>query len=122
MNRTLPHFIQIRLLTPQTSLKVIDLLERILFPLDGYPAPTPPDPTPEEVIDMREKLEKRIDEMVPGESALVRWGEADGKVYLYLPCFQVERHLFWIVCHQRSVMLISLLWYWILLWLLPYRI
>jgi len=71
INRTLPHFIQTRLLTPQTSLKVIDLLERILFPLDGYPAPTPPDPTPEEVIDMREKLEKRIDEMVPGKSAPV---------------------------------------------------
>ena len=71
INRTVPHFIQTRLLTPQISLKMIDLLERILFPLDGYPAPTPPDPTPEEVIDMREKLEKRIDEMVPGKSAPV---------------------------------------------------
>lgn len=69
MSRTLPHFIQ-TILTPQTSLKVIDLLERILFPLDGYPAPTPPDPTPEEVMVMREKLDKRMDEMVPGKSAL----------------------------------------------------
>jgi hypothetical protein len=47
---------------------VIDLIERILFPLDGYPAPTPPDPTQEEVIIMRKKLEERIDEMIPGKS------------------------------------------------------
>jgi hypothetical protein len=65
---TLPHYIQSRVLTSQTSLKVIDLIERILFPLDGYPAPTPPDPTPEEVIIMRKKLEERMDEMLPGKS------------------------------------------------------
>jgi hypothetical protein len=65
---TLPHYIQSRVLTSQTSFKVIDLIERILFPLDGYPAPTPPDPTPEEVIIMRRKLEERIDEMIPGKS------------------------------------------------------
>jgi hypothetical protein len=70
MCRTLPHFLQTRLLTPQTSIKVIDLLERILFPLDGYPAPTPPDPTPEEIIIMRKELETRIDKMIPGKSAL----------------------------------------------------
>jgi len=64
---TLPHYIQSRILTSQTSLKVIDLIERILFPLDGYPAPTPPDPTPEEVVVMREKLEERLDEMIPGK-------------------------------------------------------
>jgi hypothetical protein len=67
---TLPHYIQSRILTSQTSLKVIDIIERILFPLDGYPAPTPPDPTPEEVIVMRKKLEERIDEMIPGKSTL----------------------------------------------------
>ena len=64
---TLPRYIQSRILTSQTSLKVIDLIERILFPLDGYPAPTPPDPTPEEVVVMREKLEERLDEMIPGK-------------------------------------------------------
>ena len=68
MYSTLPHYIQSRILTPQTSLKVIDLIERILFPLDGYPAPTPPDPTPEEVVIMRKKLEDRIDETMPGKS------------------------------------------------------
>jgi hypothetical protein len=68
MGRTLPHYIQSRILTSQTSLKLIELIERILFPLDGYPAPTPPDPTPEEVIIMRKKLEERIDEMIPGRS------------------------------------------------------
>jgi hypothetical protein len=65
--RTLPHYLQSRVLTSQTSLKLIDLIERILFPLDGYPAPTPPDPTPEEVIIMRKKLEERIDDMIPGK-------------------------------------------------------
>ena len=67
---TLPHYIQTRILTPQTSLRVIDLIERILFPLDGYPAPTPPDPTPEEVIMMRRKLERRINGMIPGKSPM----------------------------------------------------
>jgi hypothetical protein len=65
---TLPHYLQSRVLTSQTSLKVIDLIERILFPLDGYPASTPPDPSPEEVIIMRKKLEERMDEMIPGKS------------------------------------------------------
>ena len=68
MSSTIPHYVQSRVLTSQTSLKVIDLFERILFPLDGYPAPTPPDPTPQEVIDMRKKLGERIDEMIPGRS------------------------------------------------------
>jgi hypothetical protein len=67
-NSTLPHYLQSRVLTSQTSLKVIDLIERILFPLAGYPAPTPPDPTPEEVIIMRRNIEERIDEMIPGKS------------------------------------------------------
>jgi hypothetical protein len=67
-SRTVPHYIRSRILTSQTSLKAIDLIECILFPLDGYPAPTPPDPTPEEVIIMRRDLEERIDEMIPGKS------------------------------------------------------
>lgn len=66
----IPHYLETRILTPQTSLKVIDLLERILFPLDGYPAPTPPDPNPEEISDMRLRLEKRLDGMLPGEHFL----------------------------------------------------
>jgi hypothetical protein len=70
---TLPHYIQIRVLTPKTSLKVIDLIERILFPLDGYPAPTPLDPTPEETIIMRKQLERRIDSLIPGMSPVVCW-------------------------------------------------
>lgn len=64
--RILPYLIESRLLTPSTSLKVIELLERILFPLDGYPAPTPPDPTPEEAEEMRKELENRIDDLTPG--------------------------------------------------------
>lgn len=65
MIRILPHLIETQLLTPSTSIKLIDLLERILFPLDGYPAPTPPDPSSEEVKDMRIRIEKRLGGMLP---------------------------------------------------------
>jgi hypothetical protein len=65
----IPHLIETHLLTPRTSISLIDLLERILFPLDGYPAPTPPDPTPEEVVKMRQDLDKRLERLVPGKSA-----------------------------------------------------
>ena len=53
---------------PKTSIGLIDLLERILFPLDGYPAPTPPDPTPEEVVTMRQELDERLEGFIPRES------------------------------------------------------
>lgn len=53
------------ILTPTTAFRVIDLLERILFPLDGYPLPTPPDPTPTEAKRIRQDLEARLQEVVP---------------------------------------------------------
>ena len=55
--------------TPQTAICLVDLLERILFPLDGYLAPTPEDPTEAETTYMRRSLEQRISEVVPGQSA-----------------------------------------------------
>lgn len=66
MFRILPHLIETRLRTPPIMLKLVDLIERILFPLDGYPAPTPPDPTSEETESMRVQLEKRLSESIPG--------------------------------------------------------
>jgi hypothetical protein len=47
---------------------VVDLLERLLFPLDGYPAPTPPDPTLLEQQVMRRELEERLSMAIPSES------------------------------------------------------
>lgn len=52
-------------LTSKLSFRLIDLAERILFPFDGYPGPTPIDPTPDEAADMRDKAEKRIGEIIP---------------------------------------------------------
>ena len=63
--RILPHLIRIYLLTPSTALRLVDILEKILFPLDGYPAPAPPDPTVEEAMVMRRELEERLGILIP---------------------------------------------------------
>lgn len=62
--RIVPHLVRTTLLTPQMSLKLIDLVEKILFP-DGYPAPSPDDPTPSEVEDLRRRFENRLIEVIP---------------------------------------------------------
>lgn len=101
---------------------MIDLVERILFPLDGYPAPTPPDPTPDETVIMRNKLEKRIDEMIPGKSSTGTNGAStDEQVSPVRPCSQVAPHLYSMLYRRPNVMPILSRWYWILLWLLLYR-
>ncbi|WVW86824.1 hypothetical protein I302_108879 [Kwoniella bestiolae CBS 10118] len=64
LDRLFPHLLKSHFLTPSTSLRLIDLMERLLFP-DGYPGPSPVDPTPQEALDLRERAEKRIDELVP---------------------------------------------------------
>lgn len=65
-SRLLPDLIRLYLLQPGTALRLVDLLERILFPLDGYPAPTPPDPSAEETIAMRREIEERLGMLIPG--------------------------------------------------------
>ncbi|ORX37630.1 PXA domain-domain-containing protein [Kockovaella imperatae] len=65
IDRVIPHLIESRLMTVKSAIRLVDLLERILFPLNGYPAPTPEDPTPEEAASMRRYLEQRISEIVP---------------------------------------------------------
>lgn len=61
----LPHLLLTHVLTPKTAFRVCDLIERVLFPLDGYPAPTPPDPLPVETQAIRERFEARLTELVP---------------------------------------------------------
>ncbi|WVF68405.1 hypothetical protein IAT40_003170 [Kwoniella sp. CBS 6097] len=66
LDRLLPHLIRRYLLTPQISLKLIDVVERLLFPLEGgWPGPSPVDPTPEEALELRLRAEKRLEEVVP---------------------------------------------------------
>ena len=65
--RLLPHFVETRLLTPTNALRIIDLVEHILFPLEGYPGVSPPDPTPDEASEMRQLLETRLEEVIPGQ-------------------------------------------------------
>ena len=53
-------------LTPELSIILIDKVEAILLPANGYPGPAVPDPTPDEVADMRQRLEGRLRAVVPG--------------------------------------------------------
>ncbi|WRT69795.1 uncharacterized protein IL334_006786 [Kwoniella shivajii] len=77
LDRILPHLIHTVLLTPETSLKLIDLVEKILFP-DGYPGPSPPDPTRTEVVDLKIRAEKRIDEIIPSFIKYMYFSEDGG--------------------------------------------
>ncbi|ODO11372.1 hypothetical protein I350_00151 [Cryptococcus amylolentus CBS 6273] len=64
LDRIIPHLIQTRL-TPELALRLLDLTERLLFPLDGYPGPSPIDPSPAEAADLRKRLENRLEELIP---------------------------------------------------------
>jgi len=67
-NSIIPYLITTHLLTPRLALRLVDLLEKILFPLDGYPAPSPPDPTAEEARVMRREIEERLSVILPSKS------------------------------------------------------
>ncbi|KAI9638825.1 uncharacterized protein MKK02DRAFT_21848 [Dioszegia hungarica] len=64
IDRLLPHLLQSQL-TPALSLRLIEVVEKVLFPLDGYPAPTPPDLTPEEAVMVRKQFEERLKGKIP---------------------------------------------------------
>jgi hypothetical protein len=57
------------LLNPQTALRLTYLIERLMFPLDGYPAPSPIEPMPDEARDLRMRMNTRVGEVLPGELA-----------------------------------------------------
>lgn len=65
-----PYLIRLYLLTPTTALRLVDLLEKTMYPLDGYPAPAPPDPTVEEAIAMRREIEERLSMLLPSTSRI----------------------------------------------------
>lgn len=59
------HLLQSHVLTPKTAFRMCDVAERVIFPLDGFPAPTPPDPLPAEAQAIRERFEARLTELIP---------------------------------------------------------
>ncbi|KAK6908829.1 hypothetical protein I204_01886 [Kwoniella mangroviensis CBS 8886] len=64
LDRLLPHLMKTYILNPRTSLRLIDIIEKLLFP-DGYPGPSPIDPTSQEALDLRLRAERRIDQLLP---------------------------------------------------------
>ncbi|KAH7920087.1 hypothetical protein BV22DRAFT_1074544 [Leucogyrophana mollusca] len=64
MNRLLSHVLYTRVLSPQSILFVVRLSKRTLFP-NGYPGPSPPDPSPEDQVVIRQELLQRIRECMP---------------------------------------------------------
>lgn len=63
-----PYVLETKVLTPKTAREVVRKLRAIMFP-QGWPVPSPPDPTVEEAGRMREKLERLIDGAIKGLSA-----------------------------------------------------
>ncbi|KAK4685031.1 hypothetical protein P7C73_g5129, partial [Tremellales sp. Uapishka_1] len=64
ITRIVPHLIETHFLTPETSLKLIDTVETILFP-DGYPGPSPSDPSAEETAELGVRVDRRLAESLP---------------------------------------------------------
>ncbi|TBU35052.1 PXA domain-containing protein [Dichomitus squalens] len=68
--RLLPYLLYTHVLSPATLANTVRSANRALFP-EGWPAPPPVDPTPEEQAEMRETLRRRLAERVPGAVALL---------------------------------------------------
>ena len=64
--RLLPYLLYTRLLAPASLAGIVRAARRALFP-EGWPAPPPVDPTPEEQAAMRAAVRRRLGERVPGE-------------------------------------------------------
>lgn len=63
--RLLPYLLKSKVLTAKTLSTIVTASTRSLFP-DGYPGRPPPIPSMEEQTAMREQLESRLKELVPG--------------------------------------------------------
>ncbi|KAI0762793.1 PXA domain-containing protein [Fomes fomentarius] len=63
--RLLPYLLYTHLFSPTMLANIVRSARRALFP-EGWPAPPPVDPTPEEQIEMRETVRRRLLERVPG--------------------------------------------------------
>ncbi|TFY59508.1 hypothetical protein EVJ58_g5731 [Rhodofomes roseus] len=77
LSRLLPYLLYTHALSPDRIVGIVRSARRALFP-EGWPAPPPPDPTPEEQAAMRAALGRRLLAAIPGQSSS-------------LPCLCFER-------------------------------
>nr|VWP00602.1 MARTX [Ganoderma boninense] len=63
--RLLPYLLYTHVLSPTMLANVVRNARRALFP-EGWPGPPPVEPTPEEQVEMRETLRRRLVERTPG--------------------------------------------------------
>ena len=70
-DRLIPYVLETKVLTPRTATGVVRKLRGIMFP-QGWPVPSPPDPTVEEAGRMREQLEGLMDGKIKGQLAFSR--------------------------------------------------
>ncbi|KAI0757203.1 PXA domain-containing protein [Daedaleopsis nitida] len=66
--RLLPYLLYTHLFSPAMLANIVRSARRALFP-EGWPAPPPVDPTPEEQVEMRDAVRRRLVERVPGAIA-----------------------------------------------------
>ncbi|KAI0082219.1 hypothetical protein K474DRAFT_844283 [Panus rudis PR-1116 ss-1] len=65
LSRLLPYLLYTHVLCSTTLANTVRIARRSLFP-EGWPAPPPLDPTPEEQAEIRQRLEKRLLDVIPG--------------------------------------------------------
>ncbi|KII93458.1 hypothetical protein PLICRDRAFT_49505 [Plicaturopsis crispa FD-325 SS-3] len=66
LDRLLPYLVHTHVLSPRALLIGVGAAKGALFPLNGYPAPSPPDPDMKEQAELRAALERRLLELIPG--------------------------------------------------------
>lgn len=62
-----------QVLSATSVLSIVRLSKGTLFP-NGYPGPSPVDPTPEEQLVIRQQLIRRVTEMIPGPASAILLG------------------------------------------------
>lgn len=80
LSRLLPYLLYTHVLSPTTLAMTVRNARRALFP-EGWPAPPPVDPTPEEQVAIRKELEKRLVAKIPGSLRIL---DRDRKMPLML--------------------------------------
>ncbi|KAI0286807.1 PXA domain-containing protein [Russula aff. rugulosa BPL654] len=75
LDRLLPLFLYTSVLTPVRIITLISAAKHSLFP-NGYPAQSPPDPTPEEQAVLRSELVRRLAQSIPGPLVPLLLGSA----------------------------------------------
>lgn len=67
--RLLPYLLYTHILAPAMLANIVRNARKTLFP-EGWPGPPPVDPTPEEQVEMRETLRRRLVERTPGRQSI----------------------------------------------------